>query len=256
LDRLLELPRCGGVVPGLVGVEEVPELVTHTMCLTETADEEIPLLPVEEIDEELCLSFRADHQTVEQLCEALLLVPVRIALRNGVLTPTGQDLLEELGRVAGGAEVAVVQAPLGHHRPVQAWVNHGLGLIYNGDSQASVRDIRPVVREGGRLLGLDLAQRRLTASELARVVVLRGSPGGDARRQLRPDRARKRLERVAQPRDGSLLGESCECRQLAGGRPRLEEGGLGCIEPDDEYLGWHGFALEDRGLTPDAPRLT
>ena len=46
------------------------------MCLTETADEEIPLLPVEEIDEELCLSLRADHQTVEQLCEALLLVPV------------------------------------------------------------------------------------------------------------------------------------------------------------------------------------
>ena len=112
-----------------------------------------------------------------------------------------------------------------------------LRLVDDRDAFAGIRDIAPVVRERGDVLGLEPAQGRLSGVNLPRVVVLGRSPAGDARRQLRPDRARERLERVAEPRDRPLLRQPRERGQLTGRSPLLEERCLRSVEPDDEYLG-------------------
>ena len=116
-------------------------------------------------------------------------------------------------------------------------MDHRLRLVDDRDALAGIRDVAPVVREVGDILWLEPAQGRLSGVNLPRVVVLGRSPGGDSGRQLRPDRARKRLEGVAEPCDRPLLRQPRERGRLTGRSPLFEEGCLGSIQPDDEYLG-------------------
>jgi hypothetical protein len=65
LDRLAEACGSSCVVPGLVGIEKVPELVTDTVGLPEGSGEEIPAFAAQQVEQELRLALGSGEERVQ-----------------------------------------------------------------------------------------------------------------------------------------------------------------------------------------------
>src|ERR1700730_5222857 len=102
-------------------VEEVPELVAHALRLAESAGEEIPLLSVEQVQEERELCVEAVEETIEQLLKFSIGAPRAVARRvrarmgkrvrpERILAVAGSELVEQLRRRARRSERTVMRS--------------------------------------------------------------------------------------------------------------------------------------------------
>jgi len=194
-QRRLQIRRRRVVVVRMAGVEEMPKVMPGAMKLAERQGEKVPIVPRQQIADEIRLLGDAGLQVVAKPSVSGPIGRIGIAVADRVVAAAAANVGQQRLRVAARHAAAVVRSPLDEMDTVHRFIEPGVGDVGDGDPPPGVARMPP---EGVLDTGLD--RRRRAHPGLAgpaapgfRRTVRYAGPGGrwSARTTPRPETCRR-----------------------------------------------------------------